>query len=41
MSRPPAEPDTMTGHTIGHIEQKENPDLLWMKIRYTWLAKEK
>lgn len=41
MSTPPAEPGTMTGHTVGHVEQKENPDLLWMKKRYTWITKEK
>ena len=23
----------------GHVEQKGNPDLLWMKQRYTWLPK--
>ncbi len=37
MSAPPAEPGTMTGHTVGHVEQKENPDLLWMKKGYTCL----
>ena len=40
MSAPPAESGTMTGHTVGHVEQSENPDLLWMKKGYTYLAKE-
>ncbi len=41
MSAPPAEPGTMSGHTVGHVEQKENPDLLWMKKGYACLPKEK
>ncbi|RLG31548.1 hypothetical protein DRN98_06480 [Methanosarcinales archaeon] len=39
MSQPPAEPGTITGHTVGHVEQKDNPDLLYMKKTYTHLPK--
>lgn len=39
MSVPPAEEGTMAGHTVGHIEQKDNPDLLWMKQKYMWVEK--
>jgi prepilin-type processing-associated H-X9-DG protein len=39
MSQPPAESGAMTGHTVGHVEQPDNPDLLYMKKAYTWLPK--
>ena len=37
MSQPPAETGTISGHTVGHVEQTDNPDLTYMKKAYTWL----